>query len=47
VVVCLLQQKINLSMKWSYKVNFEYVSIPYSTIKDSDIKVTDEDISAY
>ncbi|MFT7352199.1 MAG: peptidyl-prolyl cis-trans isomerase D [Flavobacterium sp.] len=29
------------------KVNFEYVSIPYSTIKDSDIKVSDEDITAY
>ncbi len=29
------------------KVNFDYVSVLYSTIKDSDIKVTDADITEY
>ena len=29
------------------KVNFEFVSVPFSTIKDSDVKVTDEEIVAY
>ena len=29
------------------KVNFDYVAVPFSTIKDSDIKVTDEDINEY
>lgn len=29
------------------KVNFDYVSVLYSTIKDSDIKVTDADILEY
>ncbi len=29
------------------KVSFDYVSVPYSTIKDSDIKVTDEEYLDY
>lgn len=29
------------------KVDFDFVSIPYSTIKDSDVKVTDADILEY
>jgi peptidyl-prolyl cis-trans isomerase D len=29
------------------KVNFDYVSVLYSTIKDSDVKVTDEEIIAF
>lgn len=29
------------------KVNFDFVSVPFSTIKDSDIKVTDEDYLNY
>lgn len=29
------------------KVNFDYVSVLYSTIKDSDVKVSDEEIVAY
>jgi peptidyl-prolyl cis-trans isomerase D len=29
------------------KVNFDYVSVPYSSIKDSDVKVTDADILEY
>ncbi len=29
------------------KVSFDYVAVPYSSIKDSDVKVTDEDYIAY
>lgn len=29
------------------KVNFDFVMVPYSSIKDSDVKVTDEEIVAY
>ena len=29
------------------KVNFDFVSIPFSSIKDSDVKVTDDEIIAY
>ena len=29
------------------KVSFDYVMVPFSSIKDSDVKVTDEDITAY
>jgi peptidyl-prolyl cis-trans isomerase D len=29
------------------KVTFDFVNVPYSSIKDSDIKITDEDIVAY
>lgn len=29
------------------KVNFDYVGVLFSTVKDSDVKVTDEDILAY
>ncbi|WP_162126493.1 peptidylprolyl isomerase [Flavobacterium phycosphaerae] len=29
------------------KVTFDFVSVPYSTVKDSDVKVTDEEIIAY
>ena len=29
------------------KVNFDYVAVPYSSIKDSDVKVTDADILEY
>lgn len=29
------------------KINFDYVGVLYSTIKDSDVKVTDEEIVAY
>jgi peptidyl-prolyl cis-trans isomerase D len=31
----------------SNKVNFDFVSVLYSTIKDSDVKVSDEEIVAY
>lgn len=31
----------------SDKVSFDFVNVPYSSIKDSDIKVTDEEIVAY
>ena len=42
----------NSEGKFSYelannKVNFDYVAVLYSTIKDSDIKVTDADITDY
>ena len=29
------------------KVNFDYVAVLYSTVKDSDVKITDADITAY
>ena len=29
------------------KVSFDYVAVPYSSIKDSEVKVTDEEIIAY
>ena len=29
------------------KVNFDFVSVPFSSIKDSDVKVTDDEIIAY
>jgi len=29
------------------KVNFDYVGVMYSSVKDSEVKVTDEDITAY
>ena len=29
------------------KVSFDFVSVPYSSIKDSDVKVTDDEIVAY
>jgi peptidyl-prolyl cis-trans isomerase D len=29
------------------KVSFDFVNVPYSSIKDSDIKITDEEIKAY
>ncbi|MBP6556937.1 MAG: peptidylprolyl isomerase [Flavobacterium sp.] len=29
------------------KVTFDFVSVPYSSIKDSDVKITDEEIVAY
>ncbi len=29
------------------KVNFDFVSVPFSSIKDSDVKVTDDEIVAY
>jgi len=29
------------------KVNFDFVSVPYSSIKDSDVKISDEEIIAY
>ena len=29
------------------KVTFDFVNVPFSSIKDSDVKVTDEDITAY
>lgn len=29
------------------KVSFDFVSVPYSSIKDSDVKITDEEIVAY
>jgi peptidyl-prolyl cis-trans isomerase D len=29
------------------KINFDYVSVLYSTVKDSDVKVTDADILDY
>jgi len=29
------------------KVTFDFVNVPYSSIKDSDIKITDEEINAY
>lgn len=29
------------------KVNFDFVSVPYSSIKDSDVKITDDEIIAY
>ncbi len=29
------------------KVTFDFVSVPYSSIKDSDVKITDEEILAY
>lgn len=29
------------------KVTFNFVNVPYSSIKDSDIKITDEEINAY
>ena len=31
----------------SNKVSFDFVMVPYSTIKDSDVKVTDDEITAY
>ena len=31
----------------SNKVSFDFVMVPYSTIKDSDVKVTDEEITTY
>ncbi|MFZ4678741.1 MAG: peptidylprolyl isomerase [Flavobacterium sp.] len=31
----------------SNKVSFDYVMVPFSSIKDSDVKVTDEEITAY
>ncbi|NBU80775.1 MAG: peptidylprolyl isomerase [Flavobacteriaceae bacterium] len=31
----------------SNKVSFDYVMVPYSSIKDSDVKVTDEEITTY
>jgi peptidyl-prolyl cis-trans isomerase D len=31
----------------SNKVSFDFVMVPFSSIKDSDVKVTDEDITAY
>ena len=42
----------NTEGKFSYelannKVNFDYVAVSYSTIKDSDVKVTDADITDY
>jgi peptidyl-prolyl cis-trans isomerase D len=29
------------------KVNFDYVAVPYSSIKDSDVKISDDEIIAY
>ncbi len=29
------------------KVSFDFVMVPFSTIKDSDVKITDEEITAY
>jgi peptidyl-prolyl cis-trans isomerase D len=29
------------------KVTFDFVNVPYSSVKDSDIKITDEEINAY
>lgn len=29
------------------KVNFDFVSVPYSSVKDSDVKISDEEIVAY
>lgn len=29
------------------KVSFDFVTVPYSSIKDSDVKITDEEIVAY
>lgn len=29
------------------KVTFDFVNVPFSSIKDSDVKITDEDITAY
>lgn len=29
------------------KVSFDFVMVPFSSVKDSDVKVTDEDITAY
>jgi len=29
------------------KVNFDFVMVPFSSIKDSDVKITDEEIVAY
>jgi peptidyl-prolyl cis-trans isomerase D len=31
----------------SNKVNFDYVMVPFSSVKDSDVKVTDEEITTY
>lgn len=40
------EAKLKYEME-SNKVNFDFVSVLYSTIKDSDVKVTDEEIVAY
>jgi len=38
--------KLKYEMETS-KVNFDYVAVPFSSIKDSDVKVTDDEIVAY
>jgi peptidyl-prolyl cis-trans isomerase D len=40
------EAKLKYEME-SNKVNFDFVSVLYSTVKDSDVKVTDEEIVAY
>lgn len=40
------EAKLKYEME-SNKVNFDFVSVLYSTIKDSDVKISDEEIVAY
>jgi peptidyl-prolyl cis-trans isomerase D len=46
VVATNIEAKLKYEME-SNKVNFDYVVLPYSSIKDSDVKVTDEEIKEY
>ena len=41
-----LEGKIKYQME-SDKVSFDYVAVPFSSVKDSDVKVTDEEIVEY
>src|SRR5690606_4777395 len=40
------EEKLKYEMK-SNKVSFDYVPVLYSSIKDSDVKVTDQEITDY
>lgn len=40
------EAKLKYEME-SNKVNFDFVAVPFSSIKDSDVKVTDEEIVAF
>jgi peptidyl-prolyl cis-trans isomerase D len=41
-----VEAKLKYEME-SNKVNFDYVAVPFSSIKDSDVKVTDAEIDEY
>jgi peptidyl-prolyl cis-trans isomerase D len=41
-----VEGKLRYSME-NDKVTFDYVAVPYSSIKDSDVKVSDDEITAY